>query len=75
MTGEDAPMIARAQTASGRSGRDLALVREARRVVGLERSYTCAECGHRHTSWARLHECPECGERLAIAVIRRAAFA
>jgi len=45
-----------------------------RRVVGLEREYRCS-AGHEHRSWGRLRACPECGEALAVAVIRRAALA
>jgi uncharacterized protein YlaI len=64
------------RTAPGRSLGEVALVaREARRLVGLERTYTCAECGSEHRSWTRLRACPDCGDRLAVAVIRRAAFA
>jgi predicted amidophosphoribosyltransferase len=50
-------------------------VAEARRLVGLERSYTCGACGSEHRSWTRVRACPECGERLSVAVIRRAALA
>jgi predicted amidophosphoribosyltransferase len=46
----------------------------ARRLVGLERSYECASCGAEHRSWTRLRSCPDCGEHLAVAVIRRAAL-
>jgi hypothetical protein len=45
-----------------------------RRLVGLEREYCCS-AGHEHRSWGRLRACPECGESLAVAVIRRAALA
>jgi hypothetical protein len=45
-----------------------------RRLVGLEREYRCS-AGHEHRSWARLRACPECGERLTVAVIHRAALA
>ncbi|HYU60767.1 MAG TPA: hypothetical protein VEK39_08400 [Solirubrobacterales bacterium] len=48
--------------------------RDARRLVGLERSYRCDGCGAEHRSWARIRSCPDCGEPLAVAVIRRAAF-
>jgi hypothetical protein len=44
-----------------------------RRMVGMEREYRCS-AGHEHRSWTRLHACPDCGEALAIAVIRRAAL-
>jgi rRNA maturation endonuclease Nob1 len=63
-------------TGSGRSLRDVALVvGETRRLVGVERSYRCEGCGGKHRSWSRLRACPTCGERLPVAVIRRAAFA
>jgi hypothetical protein len=59
---------------SGRSLREMSLVaREARRLVGFERLYACSECGSEHRSWARMRSCPDCGERLEIAVIHRAA--
>ena len=45
-----------------------------RRVVGFEREYRCPG-GHEHRSWGRIRSCPECGEPLAVAVIRRAALA
>ncbi len=45
-----------------------------RRLVGLQREYRCS-AGHEHRSWDRLRSCPECGELLAVAVIRRAALA
>jgi hypothetical protein len=62
--------------ATGRALRDPAVVvREARRMVGLERQYHCGSCGADHSSWARLRSCPDCGQRYASAVIRRAAFA
>jgi hypothetical protein len=48
--------------------------RGVRRLIGLEREYRCS-AGHEHRSWSRLRACPECGERLAVAVIRRAALA
>jgi hypothetical protein len=48
---------------------------EVKRLVGLERSYACGSCGSEHRSWSRLRACPECGEALAVAVIRRAAVA
>jgi len=51
------------------------VAREARRLVGFERSYNCPQCGSEHRSWAPLRSCPECAQRLDVAVIRRAAFA
>jgi hypothetical protein len=45
-----------------------------RRVIGFEREYRCSG-GHEHRSWGRIRSCPECGEPLAVAVIRRAALA
>jgi hypothetical protein len=48
--------------------------REIRRLVGFEREYRCS-AGHEHRSWARLRACPDCGERLTVAVIHRAALA
>jgi DNA-directed RNA polymerase subunit RPC12/RpoP len=50
----------------------------SRSVAGarrLERSYDCASCGAQHRSVTRMRSCPECGERLAVAVIRRAKLA
>ncbi len=47
----------------------------SRRLVGLERNYECASCGGEHRSWTRMRACPDCGEHLAVAVIRRAALA
>jgi len=44
-----------------------------RRLVGLQREYRCSS-GHQHRSWTRHWSCPECGESLAVAVIRRAAL-
>jgi hypothetical protein len=46
-----------------------------RRLVGLERHYRCESCNGEHRSWSRLRSCPECGQALKSAVIRRAAFA
>jgi hypothetical protein len=46
-----------------------------RRLVGLERRYRCHSCGGEHRSWSRLRTCPDCGQALKSAVIRRAAFA
>ena len=45
----------------------------SRRLVGLERRYDCEGCGAEHLSWSRIRACPDCGELLAVAVIRRAA--
>lgn len=50
----------------------------SRSVAGtrrLERSYDCASCGAQHRSVTRMRSCPECGEHLAVAVIRRASLA
>ena len=47
----------------------------SRRLVGLERNYECAGCGAEHRTWTRMRACPDCGEHLAVAVIRRAALA
>jgi len=47
----------------------------SRRLIGLERNYECASCGAEHRSWTRMRACPDCGEHLATAVIRRAALA
>lgn len=52
-----------------------AVAREARRLVGLERSYHCDSCGSERRSWTRMSCCPECGEAFVSAVIHRAAFA
>jgi rubrerythrin len=61
---------------TGRALRDpAAVVREGRRMVGLERHYHCESCGADHSSWARVRACPECGTAFVAAVIRRAAFA
>ena len=63
-------------TSPGRSIREVrAVAREARRLVGLERQYRCASCASEHRSWTPLRACPDCGERFAVAVIRRAALA
>jgi predicted RNA-binding Zn-ribbon protein involved in translation (DUF1610 family) len=48
---------------------------ESRRLVGLERHYRCASCGREHRSWSRVRTCPDCGEALTSARIRRAAIA
>ena len=52
-----------------------AVAREARRLVGFERSYRCIDCGHEHRSWSRLSSCPDCGTAYVAAVIHRAALA
>lgn len=44
-----------------------------RRLVGLEREYRCSS-GHEHRSWDRIRTCPNCGESLSVAIIRRAAL-
>ncbi|HSI81463.1 MAG TPA: hypothetical protein VK919_12525 [Solirubrobacterales bacterium] len=60
----------------GRSPHDVhVLAREARRLIGFERGYDCPACGSEHRAWAPLRSCPDCGEGLGVAVIRRAAFA
>ncbi len=64
-----APPITSAGVAGG-SGRSPAM----RRLVGMQREYRCS-AGHEHLSWERLRSCPDCGESLAVAVIRRAALA
>jgi hypothetical protein len=62
-------------TSTGRGLRDSAAVaREARRLVGFERRYSCASCGSERRSWSRMTSCPECGEAYVAAVIRRAAI-
>jgi hypothetical protein len=48
--------------------------RQARRMVRLQRSYTCPGCDAEHHSWARLSSCSDCGHSLVVAVIKRAAF-
>jgi rubrerythrin len=61
---------------TGRTLRDPgAVAREARRLVGFERSYRCDGCGHEHRTWTRLSECPDCGTAYVAAVIHRAALA
>ena len=45
------------------------------RPVRLERNYACDGCGAQHRSASRMRSCPDCGEHLAYAVIRRAALA
>jgi predicted RNA-binding Zn-ribbon protein involved in translation (DUF1610 family) len=52
-----------------------AVSREARRLVGFERSYRCDGCGHERRTWSRLQACPDCGETYVAAVIHRAALA
>ena len=47
---------------------------QARRMVRLQRSYTCPGCAAEHRTWARLSTCPDCGHSLVVAVIKRAAF-
>jgi hypothetical protein len=64
-----APPITSADIATGGSGTK----RPMRRLVGLEREYRCS-AGHEHRSWGRIRSCPDCGESLAVAVIRRAAL-
>jgi hypothetical protein len=69
-------MRATTSTSPGRStGEVRSIVRETRRLVGLERQYRCGSCAGEHRSWTPLRSCPDCGERLAVAVIRRAALA
>jgi predicted amidophosphoribosyltransferase len=46
----------------------------SRRVVGLERHYSCSSCGEGHRSWSRVRSCPGCGAPLTSARIRRAAL-
>jgi predicted RNA-binding Zn-ribbon protein involved in translation (DUF1610 family) len=75
-TEQDAAMAQIQITPTGRALRDPAAVaREARRLVGLERHYSCTSCGAEHHSWSRMSGCPECGTAFASAVIRRAAIA
>ena len=63
-------------TPSGRVLRDVGpVMREARRLVGLERTYRCDACANEHRSWVPLRACPDCGDALPFAVIRRAALA
>ncbi len=47
---------------------------QTKRMVRLQRSYTCPGCTAEHLSWARLDACPDCGHSLVVAVIKRAAF-
>ncbi len=46
---------------------------DSRKLVGLERHYRCGSCGGMHLSWSRLRSCPDCGQTLTAARIRRAA--
>jgi rubrerythrin len=46
----------------------------SRKLVGLERHYSCSSCGEQHRSWSRVRSCPACGEALTAARIRRAAL-
>ena len=74
---KDVPMIdIRDASTTGRNLTDpTAVVREARRLVSLERHYHCDSCGSERSSWTRMSACPDCGEAFVAAVIRRAAFA
>ena len=48
-----------ATNTTGRALRDpAAVVREARRMVGLERQYHCVSCGVEHRSWSRMTRLP-----------------
>ena len=47
---------------------------EARRLLSLQRSYTCGGCETEHRSWGKLHACPGCGHSLSVAVIHRVAL-
>ena len=51
------------------------VVRETRRMVGLERHYHCRGCHSERSSWTRMSSCPDCGHAYVAGVIRRAAFA
>ena len=73
---EDPPMTEATQVQTGRTLEDpTAVEREARRLVGFERSYRCDGCGHERRTWSRLSACPDCGTRYIAAVIHRAALA
>lgn len=73
---EDSPMSEITRTSTGRAPHNPTMMtREARRLVGFERHYHCASCGHDTRSWSRAAACPDCGEAYVSAVIRRAAFA
>ena len=61
------PLMAPLKAKAGGSG-------QARRMIRLQRTYTCPGCAGEHHSWARLSSCPQCGRSLSVAVIRRAAF-
>jgi rubrerythrin len=70
------PMMGVMRTDTGRSLRDpVAVAREARRLVGFERSYRCDGCGHERRTWTRQTACPDCGTAYVAAVIHRAAVA
>lgn len=77
--GAGAIIITMIDVTSSRTGRSLgdptAVVRAGRRLVGLERHYSCRSCGSERSSWSRISTCPDCGEAFAAAVIRRAALA
>ena len=74
--GEHLRMMDVMKSNTGRSLRNpRAVSREARRLVGFERSYRCDGCGHEHRTWSRLQACPDCGETYVAAVIHRAALA
>jgi predicted RNA-binding Zn-ribbon protein involved in translation (DUF1610 family) len=66
-------MIDRMSNRTGRALRGPSAV--TRRLVGLERHYSCGSCGTERDSWTRMSACPECGEAYVAAVIRRAALA
>lgn len=73
---EHVPMSQIATTQTGRALHDPSAVsREARRLVGFERHYHCAACGHDRRTWTRAEACPDCGEHYVSAVIHRAAVA
>lgn len=74
--GEDSPMTEATRTHTGRTlTNPTAVEREARRLVGFERSYRCDGCGHERRTWSRLAACPDCGTTYVAAVIHRAALA
>jgi hypothetical protein len=74
--GEDSPMIDATSNKTGRTlTNPMAVEREARRLVGFERSYRCDGCGHERRTWSRLSACPDCGANYVAAVIHRAALA
>jgi hypothetical protein len=74
--GEHEAMAPPLRTDTGRTLRDPGTVaREARRLVGFERSYSCDGCGHEHRTWSRVSACPTCGTAYVAAVIHRAALA